>query len=68
VHVFTFLFLKYFLKHFLLYFRVIAIDVDESKIALAKNNAKVYGVEDKIEFICADINSVICNYFVSFCM
>ncbi|EGG13083.1 uncharacterized protein MELLADRAFT_32431, partial [Melampsora larici-populina 98AG31] len=34
--------------------RVIAIDIDPNKIALAEHNATVYGVEDKIEFICAD--------------
>ncbi len=33
---------------------VIAIDIDPVKIAMAKNNAKVYGVEDRIEFICGD--------------
>ncbi|XP_034946685.1 uncharacterized protein Tgs1 [Chelonus insularis] len=31
--------------------RVIAIDIDEKKIELARNNARVYGVEDRIEFI-----------------
>jgi len=34
--------------------RVIAIDIDPEKIALARNNARVYGVEDRIEFICGD--------------
>ncbi|XP_057329514.1 trimethylguanosine synthase [Microplitis mediator] len=34
--------------------RVIAIDIDESKIQLARNNARVYGVEDRIEFIVGD--------------
>uniref|UniRef100_A0A4X2LMU5 Trimethylguanosine synthase n=1 Tax=Vombatus ursinus TaxID=29139 RepID=A0A4X2LMU5_VOMUR len=34
--------------------RVIAIDIDPSKIDLAHNNAEVYGVADKIEFICGD--------------
>jgi len=34
--------------------RVIAIDIDPKKIELARNNAKVYGVEDRIEFIIAD--------------
>lgn len=33
---------------------VIAIDIDPNKIALAEHNAAVYGVEDKIEFICTD--------------
>jgi trimethylguanosine synthase len=34
--------------------KVIAIDIDPEKIRQAKNNAKVYGVSHKIEFICAD--------------
>ncbi|KAF7273595.1 hypothetical protein GWI33_013703 [Rhynchophorus ferrugineus] len=34
--------------------RVIAIDIDPKKIELAKNNAAVYGVVDKIEFIVGD--------------
>ncbi|KAL5255634.1 hypothetical protein ACHWQZ_G011015 [Mnemiopsis leidyi] len=33
---------------------VIAIDIDPIKIELAKNNAAVYGVEDRIEFIVGD--------------
>ena len=38
---------------------VIAIDIDPEKIAMAKNNAKIYGVQDKIEFICGDFFDVI---------
>ncbi|XP_066235140.1 trimethylguanosine synthase isoform X1 [Saccopteryx leptura] len=34
--------------------RVIAIDIDPVKIDLARNNTEVYGVADKIEFICGD--------------
>lgn len=34
--------------------RVIAIDIDPVKIALARHNASVYGVEDRIEFIVGD--------------
>ena len=36
---------------------VIAIDIDINKINMAKHNAKIYGVENKIEFIC-------CDYFI----
>lgn len=36
--------------------RVIAIDIDPKKIEMAKHNAAIYGVQDKIEFI-------IGNYF-----
>ncbi|RHZ86563.1 hypothetical protein Glove_49g21 [Diversispora epigaea] len=34
--------------------KVIAIDIDETKIICAKNNAQIYGVEDRIEFILGD--------------
>ncbi|CAG4939194.1 unnamed protein product [Parnassius apollo] len=34
--------------------KVIAIDIDPSKIEMAKHNASVYGVEDQIEFIVGD--------------
>lgn len=33
---------------------VIAIDIDPRKIELAQHNAQVYGVADRIEFICGD--------------
>ncbi|XP_053321940.1 trimethylguanosine synthase [Spea bombifrons] len=33
---------------------VIAVDIDPVKLDLARNNAEVYGVADRIEFICAD--------------
>jgi len=38
---------------------VIAIDIDPEKIRLAKKNAKIYGVEDRIEFICGDMLQVV---------
>lgn len=34
--------------------KVIAVDCDPVKIEYCKNNARIYGVEDKIEFICGD--------------
>ncbi|XP_011334640.1 trimethylguanosine synthase isoform X1 [Ooceraea biroi] len=34
--------------------RVIAIDIDPNKIRMARHNAEIYGVEDKIEFIIGD--------------
>lgn len=34
--------------------KVIAIDVDEKKIEMARHNASIYGVADKIEFIVGD--------------
>ncbi|KAJ1919489.1 RNA methylase protein [Mycoemilia scoparia] len=34
--------------------RVIAIDISEERLALARHNAKVYGVSDRIEFIVGD--------------
>lgn len=33
---------------------MIAIDIDPVKIDLARNNAEVYGVADKVEFMCGD--------------
>ncbi|XP_050542908.1 trimethylguanosine synthase-like [Daktulosphaira vitifoliae] len=39
--------------------KVIAIDIDPIKIELARNNARVYGVENKIEFIIGDYLSLI---------
>ncbi|KAG5892907.1 hypothetical protein JTB14_006222 [Gonioctena quinquepunctata] len=34
--------------------RVIAIDIDPKKIEMARNNAEVYGVADKIDFVTGD--------------
>ncbi|KAI1312306.1 Trimethylguanosine synthase [Mortierella claussenii] len=39
--------------------RVIAIDIDPVRLMCAKHNAKVYGVEDRIEFICGDFMTLI---------
>ena len=39
--------------------RVIAIDIDPVKITLARHNATVYGVEDRIEFIVGDYMKLI---------
>lgn len=41
--------------------RVIAIDIDPVKIEAAKNNARVYGVEDRIEFIVGDFFDIVPN-------
>ncbi|XP_069702009.1 uncharacterized protein Tgs1 isoform X2 [Periplaneta americana] len=38
--------------------RVIAIDIDPQKIALARHNADVYGVADRIEFVVGDFMSL----------
>lgn len=38
--------------------KVIAIDIDPKKIEMAKNNAKIYGVEKKIEFIVGDFLNI----------
>ncbi|XP_060084227.1 trimethylguanosine synthase-like [Ylistrum balloti] len=38
--------------------RVIAVDIDPAKIECARHNAAVYGVEDRIEFICGDFLKV----------
>ncbi|NWR72041.1 TGS1 synthase, partial [Centropus unirufus] len=34
--------------------KVIAVDIDPGKLSLARNNAEVYGVAEKIEFVCGD--------------
>lgn len=34
--------------------RVIAIDIDPVKLAMARHNASIYGVEDRITFLCGD--------------
>lgn len=34
--------------------RVIAIDIDSTRLQMARNNARIYGVEDRIEFILGD--------------
>ncbi|KAK3822957.1 MAG: RNA cap guanine-N2 methyltransferase-domain-containing protein [Benniella sp.] len=39
--------------------RVIAIDIDPVRLMCAKHNAKIYGVEDRIEFICGDYMTLI---------
>lgn len=35
-------------------FAVIAIDIDSKKIKMAKHNAEIYGIADRIEFIIGD--------------
>ena len=35
-------------------FAVISIDIDPVKLSCARHNASIYGVEDRIEFICGD--------------
>lgn len=37
---------------------MVAIDIDPAKIELARHNAAVYGVEDRIEFIVGDFFKV----------
>ena len=39
--------------------RVIAVDIDHKKIELARNNARIYGVEHKIDFIVGDFFEVV---------
>ena len=38
--------------------RVLAVDVDPAKVALARHNARVYGVENRIEFVVGDFTSL----------
>lgn len=39
-------------------FSVIAVDIDPVKIEYCRHNAKIYGVEDKIEFIVGDFMEI----------
>eukprot|EP00658_Telonema_sp_P-2_P070426 TRINITY_DN59944_c0_g1_i1.p1 TRINITY_DN59944_c0_g1~~TRINITY_DN59944_c0_g1_i1.p1 ORF type:complete len:399 (+),score=98.59 TRINITY_DN59944_c0_g1_i1:132-1328(+) len=39
--------------------RVLAIDIDIAKIENARLNAQIYGVADRIEFVCADCTQLI---------
>lgn len=39
--------------------KVVAVDIDINRLNMAKNNAKIYGVEDKITFIHGDILNII---------
>lgn len=41
------------------FFLVIAIDIDPKKIEMACHNAKIYGVEDKIDFVVGNYFDVI---------
>ena len=43
-------------------FTVIAIDIDENKLKMARNNAEIYGVADRIEFILGDFQQVRTTY------
>ena len=38
---------------------MIAIDIDPNKIEAARHNARIYGVEDRIQFIVGDFFEVI---------
>ncbi|TPX55736.1 hypothetical protein PhCBS80983_g05066 [Powellomyces hirtus] len=42
--------------------KVIAIDIDPVKLRCARHNARLYGVEDKIEFILGDVIQVAPQY------
>ncbi|WFD42987.1 putative diacylglycerol O-acyltransferase tgs1 [Malassezia psittaci] len=39
--------------------RVVAIDIDPLKIALARHNAQIYGVQQRITFLCGDIRDFV---------
>lgn len=38
---------------------VVAIEINQSRLAMAKHNAKIYGVSEHIEFICGDAREII---------
>lgn len=39
--------------------RVVAVDVDAGRLAMARHNARVYGVEDRVEWVCAEAAVVV---------
>lgn len=39
---------------FMFFLAVIAVDIDPMKLDYARHNAEIYGVADRIEFICGD--------------
>ena len=45
--------------------RVIAVDIDAERLAIARHNARVYGVEDRISFVHADFLDQIIHRVVS---
>jgi trimethylguanosine synthase len=38
--------------------QVIAVEIDAARIDMARHNARLYGVDHRIEFICADFFQV----------
>lgn len=38
---------------------VVAIEIDQSRLAMARHNAKIYGVADRIEFVCGDAREIV---------
>lgn len=69
IYTFFFVFSQRFLSDVLCHFRshyVIAIDLDPKKLDLAKHNAAVYGVADKIDFVKGDFFDLAHNLKVFF--
>ena len=38
--------------------KVVALEIDPKALSIAKENAKVHGVDDRVEFICGDLKKV----------
>lgn len=38
---------------------VVAIEINPGRMAMAKHNAKLYGVADRIEFVCGDASAIV---------
>ncbi len=38
---------------------VVAVEINQSRLAMARHNAKLYGVADRIEFICGDARAIV---------
>ena len=41
---------------------VVAIDIDRDRLAMAKHNARIYGVSERIKFFCADACSIVSGH------
>ena len=53
---------KRFVPYLLIYSTVIALDTSPTRLALARHNAQIYGVADRIEFILSDYLSFAKSY------
>lgn len=46
-------------RHYAISKKVIAIDIDPIKLECARHNAKIYGVQDRIEFLLGNVFDIL---------